>query len=128
MRFHIKSAKKLQKELRDIKYKIGEYTLKAQKGITEQEAEELDKLATRVKSINPWFLVTDREKMIYAFFETKDAHINHCPCDLMVKELWTELRKDKYFMAEIVPLRLKINMQEYRHVIDKMDIIENTLN
>ena len=128
IRSHIKKAKRLHKEIETIKSKIGELALKGQKGLSEKEISELDALANKVKTINKWQLVTDREKLIFAFFETNDAHINHCPCIFMINELWNEVSKDEYFMQEIVPLRLKMHMQEYRHIIWKMDIMENKLN
>ena len=128
IRSHIKKAKRLHKEIETIKSKIGELALKGQKGLSEKEIRELDALANKVKTINKWQLVTDREKLIFAFFETNDAHINHCPCVFMINELWNEVSKDKYFMQEMVPLRLKMHMQEYKHIIWKIDIMENKLN
>ena len=125
---HIKKAKNYHKEIEEIKVQIGELALKGQKGLSEQEVEKLDTLAGRIKSINKWQLVTDREKLIFAFFESNQAVVNNCSCVFMMSQLWGELRKDKYFMKEIVPLRLKMHMQEYMHAIWKMEIMENKLN
>ena len=128
VRTHIKKAKNYHKEIEEIKVQIGELALKGQKGLSEQEVEKLDTLAGRIKSINKWQLVTDREKLIFAFFESNQAVVNNCSCVFMMSQLWGELRKDKYFMKEIVPLRLKMHMQEYMHAIWKMEIMENKLN
>jgi hypothetical protein len=128
VRSHIKKAKRYHNEIEDIKVQIGELALKGQKGLSEKEIEKLDSLADRIKSIEKWQLVTDREKLIFAFFEQDWSTINNCPCIFMITELWGELRKDKYFMKEIVPLRLKMHMQEYMHTIWKMEIMENKIN
>ena len=102
--------------------------LKGQKGLSEKEIGRLDSLADRIKSIEKWQLVTDREKLIFAFFEQDWSSVDNCPCEFMITELWGELRKDKYFIKEIVPLRLKMHMQEYMHTIWKMEIMENKLD
>ncbi|MBY0581057.1 MAG: hypothetical protein K2P53_05200 [Rickettsiales bacterium] len=128
VRTHIKKAKSYHKEIEEIKVQVGELALKGQKGLSEEEIEKLDTLAGRIKSINKWQLVTDREKLILAFFESNQAVVNNCPCVFIISQLWGELRKDKYFMKEIVPLRLKMHMQEYMHTIWKMEIMENKLN
>ena len=128
VRSHIKKAKRYHNEIEDIKVQIGELALKGQKGLSEKEIEKLDSLADRIKSIEKWQLVIDREKLIFAFFEQDWSSVDNCPCEFMITELWGELRKDKYFMKEIVPLRLKMHMQEYMHTIWKMGIMENKLN
>ena len=128
VRSHIKKAKRYHNEIEDIKVQIGELALKGQKGLSEKEIEKLDSLADRIKSIEKWQLVTDREKLIFAFFEQDWSSVNNCPCEFMITELWGELRKDKYFIKEIVPLRLKMHMQEYMHTIWKMEIMENKLD
>ena len=128
VRSHIKKAKLYHNEIEDIKVQIGELALKGQKGLSEKEIEKLDSLADRIKSIKKWQLVTDREKLIFAFFEQDWSSVDNCPCEFMITELWGELRKDKYFIKEIVPLRLKMHMQEYMHTIWKMEIMENKLD
>ena len=128
VRSHIKKAKRYHNEIEDIKVQIGELALKGQKGLSEKEIGRLDSLADRIKSIEKWQLVTDREKLIFAFFEQDWSSVDNCPCVFMIAELWGELRKDKYFMKEIVPLRLKMHMQEYMHTIWKMEIMENKIN
>ena len=61
VRSHIKKAKLYHNEIEDIKVQIGELALKGQKGLSEKEIEKLDSLADRIKSIEKWQLVTDRE-------------------------------------------------------------------
>ena len=130
---HIKKAERNQKDLKEIKYKIGELALKGQKGLNEEEMKELDKLVDKVKSMSNLKLTDTRAKILFHYFKYNQPYLykseipglNNCPCEFIVTEIWEELRKDKYFLKNISLLRLHINMQEYSHIIWKTSIMED---
>lgn len=135
VRTALKDGRKKRKEIEEIKPKIGQYVLKGQKSITPDELAELDKLTERVKEISGYYLGESREWLISKFFrESKywGIEADGCPCSFMVNELWQEIWRNnvnfdstqelRYEM--LVPLRLKVHMQEYRHILWKATIIE----
>ena len=135
VRTALKDGRKKRKEIEEMKPKIGQYVLKGQKSITPDELAELDKLTERVKEISGYYLGESREWLISKFFrESKywGMEADGCPCSFMVNELWQEIHRNdlnldstqelRYGM--LVPLRLKVHMQEYRHILWKATIIE----
>ncbi len=135
VRTALKDGRKKRREIEEIKPKIGQYVLKGQKSITHEELAELDKLTERVKEISGYYLGESREWLISKFFREGKywgMEADGCPCSFMVNELWQEIWRNnlnfdstqelRYEM--LVPLRLKIHMQEYRHILWKATIIE----
>ena len=135
VRTALKDGRKKRKEIEEIKPKIGQYVLKGQKSITPEELAELDKLTERVKEISGYYLGESREWLISKFFREGKywgMEADGCPCSFMVNELWQEIHRNdlnldstqelRYEM--LVPLRLKIHMQEYRHILWKATITE----
>ncbi len=121
---HISFAKHNREKLKDIKLQIGKYALKGDKGLTESEMQDLDELFSQVNSMKKIDYVTDRECLIFARFKSGIHKIRGAPCSFIIDQIWNELRKDQHFIKEIVPLRLKIRMQEYRHVIWKLHFMD----
>ena len=137
VRTALKDGRNMSKEIEEMKPKIGQYVLKGQKSITPAELAELDKLTERVKEISGYYLGESREWLISKFFrEGKHWGIeaDGCPCSFMVSELWQEIHRNGVAMdstqelryAMLVPLRLKIHMQEYRHILWKATITEGS--
>jgi hypothetical protein len=135
VRTALKDGRNMSKEIEEMKPKIGQYVLKGQKSITPAELAELDKLTERVKEISGYYLGESREWLISKFFrEGKHWGIeaDGCPCSFMVSELWQEIHRNGVAMDStqalkypmLVPLRLKLHMQEYRHILWKATIIE----
>ena len=135
VRTALKDGRKKRKEIEEMKPKIGQYVLKGQKSITPNELAELDKLTERVKEIGGYYLGESREWLISKFFREGKywgMEADGCPCSFMVNELWQEIHRNdlnldstqelRYEM--LVPLRLKIHMQEYRHILWKATITE----
>ena len=135
VRTALKDGRKKRREIEEIKPKIGQYVLKGQKSIAPEELAELDKLTERVKEISGYYLGESREWLISKFFrESKywGMEADGCPCSFMVNELWQEMHGNTIYMDStqeleyemLVPLRLKIHMQEYRHILWKATITE----
>ena len=135
VRTALKDGRNMSKEIEEMKPKIGQYVLKGQKSITPKELAELDKLTERVKEISSYYLGESREWLISKFFrESKywGIEADGCPCSFMANELWQEIHRNnlnidstqelRYEM--LVPLRLKVHMQEYRHILWKATITE----
>ena len=135
VRTALKDGRKKRREIEEMKPKIGQYVLKGQKSITPNELAELDKLTERVKEIGGYYLGESREWLISKFFRESKywaMEADGCPCSFMVNELWQEIHRNdlnldstqelRYEM--LVPLRLKIHMQEYRHILWKATITE----
>jgi hypothetical protein len=135
VRTTLKDGRKKRKEIEEMKPKIGQYVLKGQKSITPEELAELDRLTERVKEISGYYLGKSREWLISKFFrESKywGMEADGCLCSFIVNELWQEIHRNdlnldstqelRYGM--LVPLRLKVHMQEYRHILWKATITE----